>query len=186
MIRRSSFLTTLSEWRHISRCRPGKLHPNGEDSFEVFLRTMFGAEFDESMSMKQLRRYYQPVRMAGAWYSILQRTFIHRYPLLYNALVLSGLGVLRTLSMAWHRQIPGQNLVQGADHCLSRTRKSYIAFTPLTVAVGDVIMLIKGFRVPLVLRGKGTKWELISYAYVPGLMKGEQWDEKLCRGIRIS
>jgi hypothetical protein len=101
LIRGSSFVTTLSEWRHISRCRPGKLYPNGEDSFEVFLRAMFEAVDDERMSMKQLRRHYRPMRVAGGWSSILQRIFIHRYPLLYNALVGSGFGVLRLLNLAW-------------------------------------------------------------------------------------
>jgi hypothetical protein len=43
-----------------------------------------------------------------------------------------------------------------------------------TAAIGDVAMLVKGSRVPLIFRDRSTSWELIGHAYVPGLMKGEQ------------
>lgn len=46
-------------------------------------------------------------------------------------------------------------------------------------------MLVKGSRVPLVLRKRDTDWELIGHAYVPGLMKGEQWNEEKCERIII-
>lgn len=47
-------------------------------------------------------------------------------------------------------------------------------------------MLAKGSRVPLILRKKdATTWQLIGAAYIPGLMKGERWDEGKCQSIYI-
>ncbi|PVH69203.1 hypothetical protein DL98DRAFT_179421 [Cadophora sp. DSE1049] len=63
--------------------------------------------------------------------------------------------------------------------------RNHAALAPSIARVGDTIMLVKGSRVPLIFRERGTSWELIGNAFVPGVMKGEQWNEKRCQTIRI-
>jgi hypothetical protein len=67
----------------------------------------------------------------------------------------------------------------------SRTEKKYYALIPQIATIGDAVMMVKGSSAPLVFRKKSTDWKLIGHAYVPGLMKGEQWDEGKCEKIRV-
>jgi hypothetical protein len=72
------------------------------------------------------------------------------------------------------------------DHDFARAKDGYVALVPFAAEVGDAIMLVKGSRVPLIFRRKSiTTWELIGSAYVPGLMKGERWDEGRCETVKI-
>jgi len=75
-------------------------------------------------------------------------------------------------------QLPGNRM--------DRTKKSYIALISPIAAVEDaVVFVLKGSSVPPVFRDRGANWALIGHAYVPGLMKGEQWYEAKCQEIRI-
>jgi hypothetical protein len=63
---------------------------------------------------------------------------------------------------------------------------------PPMCEVGDVVVLCKGVKLPLVLRRKmgGEKsekereeWEFIGDCYVHGVMKGDAWNESNCRDL---
>jgi hypothetical protein len=66
-----------------------------------------------------------------------------------------------------------------------RLDNGYIGMVPWLVRRKDVIMLIKGGRVPLALRPRGNNYELLGDCYIHGIMKGEAFDESQCTPIRI-
>ena len=68
------------------------------------------------------------------------------------------------------------------------TQKGYFALLPAETVIGDQIVLLKGGKLPLVVRPREeTKTvELIGEAYVHGIMFGEAWKSSECESIRIS
>lgn len=67
-----------------------------------------------------------------------------------------------------------------------RTKSGYIGLGPRSTQKGDRIFLVRGFRVPLVLRLQGTDgWTLLGDCYVHGIMHGEAFDETKCRHLIV-
>jgi hypothetical protein len=66
-----------------------------------------------------------------------------------------------------------------------RTADGKLGLAPGLAEKGDKIMLLKGGRLPFILREREKGWELIGDTYVYGAMKGELWDEKNCEQIWI-
>lgn len=181
----SSICHRFWQWRRISKCRRGKLYPNGMDSMEVFQRLLFTNYVYEKGSIKHPQACYWNVRATEGWAWLLRLFRLQRYPYLYETLVGLGFSVMRLpIFLLWD---PHSFLVSSTilNNCLSRTKGSYIAIVPPITAVGDKIVLVKGCWLPLVCRKKDVSWELIGNAYVPGLMLGEKWDETKCKTIRI-
>lgn len=59
------------------------------------------------------------------------------------------------------------------------TQHDRIGTGPLNIRQGDYIALLRGCRVPLVLRQDGSFFRLVGPCYVSGIMQGEVWtDEK--------
>lgn len=73
---------------------------------------------------------------------------------------------------------------------LARGANGYLSLVPAAAVEGDVIMLAKGGRVPLVLRpdkqdGGDGHWKVVGEAYVQGIMDGEGWDEAKCEKLKV-
>lgn len=56
---------------------------------------------------------------------------------------------------------------------------------PRATEGGDKIVLLKGSRVPVVLREAAGKWIVVGDCYVHGVMFGESWKEDCCREFLI-
>ncbi|KAK0634577.1 heterokaryon incompatibility protein-domain-containing protein [Bombardia bombarda] len=69
---------------------------------------------------------------------------------------------------------------------LGSSNKGYLCLLPKTTEVGDQLTLLKGGRVPVILRPRGGgTMEFVGEAYVHGIMNGEAFQEKGCSEIRI-
>jgi len=68
---------------------------------------------------------------------------------------------------------------------LMRTSKDYLGLAPADTKEGDIIAILKGRRVPFVMRSRGGPWELIGGCYLHGVMHGEAFDEDSCSEVRI-
>ncbi|KAF2758095.1 hypothetical protein EJ05DRAFT_500613 [Pseudovirgaria hyperparasitica] len=60
------------------------------------------------------------------------------------------------------------------DFFVSSARR--IGWVPFRARAGDHICVLKGMRIPVVLRAHGGAWKFIGACYVHGLMDGEVWD----------
>jgi len=72
----------------------------------------------------------------------------------------------------------GMAAISSASLMMNRRRlivseKSITGLAPWDTEVGDVICVLLGCRIPVILREKNGKWELIGEAYVYGYMDGE-------------
>ncbi|RYP06079.1 hypothetical protein DL764_003369 [Monosporascus ibericus] len=77
------------------------------------------------------------------------------------------------------------HLASLADRRVFRTARGYIGLAPALADVGDEIVLVKGAKVPLVLRPRGEARTLQGDCYVRGVMQGEAYNERDCIPIRI-
>lgn len=51
---------------------------------------------------------------------------------------------------------------------------------------GDVVALIRGAKVPMILRRRGSQlYEIVGDAYIRGIMFGEAWDQGRCHEIQL-
>ena len=65
------------------------------------------------------------------------------------------------------------------------TRMGYFALVPPKTKIGDQVGLLKGGKVPLILRQEDNKWRLVGESYVHGIMQGEAFDETKCRELEL-
>ncbi|KAK5737564.1 hypothetical protein LTR17_006611 [Elasticomyces elasticus] len=68
---------------------------------------------------------------------------------------------------------------------LSWTSKGYLALLPEAAIAGDLIVILRGGRLPFVVRPVEHGHRLIGPAYVHGIMNGEAYDEESCGDLRL-
>ncbi|RYP17233.1 hypothetical protein DL765_004618 [Monosporascus sp. GIB2] len=72
-----------------------------------------------------------------------------------------------------------------ADRRVFRTARGYIGLAPALAGAGDEVVLVKGAKVPLVLRPRGEARTLQGDCYVRGVMRGEAYNERDCIPVWI-
>jgi hypothetical protein len=66
------------------------------------------------------------------------------------------------------------------------TNKGHVVLCSEHVNQGDVIALIRGAQVPFILqRQSGGKYQIISEAYVDGIMDGEAMELSKCQAVEL-
>jgi len=71
----------------------------------------------------------------------------------------------------------GLNLSPLTDRGFIWTREGYLGLASALADVGDEIVVVKGGKVPLILRPEGAHWRLQGDCYVRGIMNGEAFRE---------
>jgi hypothetical protein len=102
-------------------------------------------------------------------------------------------GVFKTLGFLGHLKSTRHSfgefssyLTQVYDRRLGGTAKRYLCLLPMHAQVGDQIAILKGGRVPVVLRPLDDGYvQFIGEAYIQGVMDGEAFREEECVEIRI-
>ena len=69
---------------------------------------------------------------------------------------------------------------------LAWTGKGYLALMPADAAVGDLVVLLKGGKMPFILRPQAASMRLLGPSYVHGIMGGELMDEDAVGNISIA
>jgi hypothetical protein len=68
---------------------------------------------------------------------------------------------------------------------IGRTENGWLCLLPRGARVGDVIVLVKGGRVPLLLRVEGGRRAFVGEVYVEGIMNGEAFKDGSCEDFEI-
>lgn len=77
-----------------------------------------------------------------------------------------------------YRQMVGAMLYRRA----MQTADGGLGLAPGLAQSGDRVALLKGAKLPFILRDRGEYWELIGEAYIHGIMKGKAWTAEIERG----
>jgi hypothetical protein len=101
--------------------------------------------------------------------------------------VFKALGFLGYTISTWHGFGDFSSyLTQVYDRRLGGTARRYLCLLPLHAQVGDQIAILKGGRVPVVLRPLGDGYvQFIGEAYIHGIMDGEAFREEECVEVKI-
>jgi hypothetical protein len=164
----------------------------GQDMRDVFWQTMVGgcteAEFHT------IREEYQSIRRKYPLYRFLYAVRLTQYRwvcvallayLLACILLREKLGRPKPTDLRFFEH---QSMVN--DRRMFRSRGGLLGLGPAVCRRGDRIALLRGGRVPLVLRPVGNttstsapRWVLVGDAYIHGVMYGEAFDEEKCERI---
>ncbi|KAH7418554.1 heterokaryon incompatibility protein-domain-containing protein [Cadophora sp. MPI-SDFR-AT-0126] len=180
-------LSTLNNWQKLAVQNPKQKYPfsdSNETYFEAFWQTMLAGHILEETGKAQYRHSFL------AW----QRDMRHfeRFKKLWFCFPIFAVSTLRirqifilSLIIQWFMPNPnGLLFLSGTALAIGRrivrTEEGYLALVPGGTESGDRVFLLKGGRVPVVLRRRGEMWEVVGEAYVHGVMRGEAWDEGRC------
>jgi hypothetical protein len=79
---------------------------------------------------------------------------------------------LRTLAEPFDKAEGG---FRGARRFFVSARGRF-GWAPFRTEVGDRACVLRGMRVPVIMRSRGAQYEFIGLCYVHGFMDGETWD----------
>ena len=180
--RLATYLKTMIEWEDMALSNAESRYPSGESQLEAYWHCLctghYTCTYEEAQAdFMTWRVQFNDVRRAGKACRLL-------------GMGDSNFGIVlgATLSKAFRN--PSKQFrffCDGTDgRRLVRTAKGYLGLVPREARTGDMIAILKGGRVPFVLRSRGGSWQLIGASYVHGVMHGEAFDGESCQPIRLT
>ena len=168
-------------WEKLGGANDKRLYITGETSHDAYWQTIItGCPPEEVDQIRdEFARYRKSTR--------LERTMgflnLSKSPWLCMAMIMLW-GFFRPATAPCAAF--AQRLQYVGDRKLMRTLGGYLGLVPKSASIGDHIVLLKGGRVPYVLREAGrNKFELIGECYVHGVMHGEAFDAERCKHMII-
>jgi hypothetical protein len=174
-------LTTFINWETFADI-------SKNDQEIVYWRTVSGADtLDDSGTMEaSYKEWYAslaPVRKLIQW----------RIDKITPAAMFKSFGFIGYLRTTWEKYPEFGRLVaaHATGRRLAKTGQGSLCLVPAETVQGDSIILVKGGRFPLVVRGVGEhidgkkEWNLVGECYMHGIMNGEAFLENNCVDIRI-
>jgi hypothetical protein len=176
-------------WEKIAGVHSGtKYWPTGEDMLDVYWQTLImGNVGDDSDATKQ--EFHQWKRLHPARIPNLLSSKWLQWMNLPIGLYVSISGIRATFGHGYqHGPIVAfsKKLETTLHRRLFKTTKGCIGIGPRCLKKGDAVTLFKGGMVPLVIRSRGDKWELIGDCYVHGIMHGEVYSAQSCSVLCIA
>ena len=190
-----SFQLKLLNWKHVGLLHTWKRYPTGESRDDAFWRCLTaGRAFKSDTNFNLVRRYYK----AWSRYLFLHPRLLWPFPHFAKAAIFSlliALGMLRT-SFALccflpfygrnRRQEAFSNMCTGVSgRVIIRTGQGYTGLAPQDTKEGDSVFLLKGGKLPFILRESGENWRIVGDCYIHGIMDGEAFDDERCATIWI-
>ncbi|WAO89022.1 HET domain-containing protein [Fusarium falciforme] len=151
---------------------------DGYDPLAVYWQTLCVGTFTSGGRHATAQLFY-------SWRSSLRPVFhLHQWRVdsLFRPLAFLGY-VMRT----WRDYSEFASLLEPVyERRLGRGENGFLALLPGDAEVGDRIVLVKGGRVPLLLRRDGEgQYRLVGEAYVHGIMDGEMFEEAKCVEMKM-
>lgn len=179
-------LTMWWKWEEVIYYRSGRDYPTGGSIKEAYARTLVldqftsGFEFEDISKLLESRKF-----LMGDWARIqmVGRRTIGALEWTENVLPFFMQVHLKTKKPGEKFQLDTIALDQFTRmlfRSMFLTEGGYIGVAPPQAREGDTVFFVKGSRVPLILRPRGDRWELIGDAYVHGVMQGEAFKEEEC------
>ncbi|KAI0839143.1 HET-domain-containing protein [Hypoxylon sp. FL0890] len=168
----------LDDWSRVAKIREEKLYITGEPIRDAFIQTLATESTHESI--ERLREQLDILERSATitrWLRFLPK-FVPDW--LLDKAVCLGHAVLfyrRNDQMTLDFRIHLSSL---ADRRVFRTDKGYIGLGSALAEAGDEIAVVKGAKVPLILRTMGSQWTLQGDCFVKGIMRGEAYGQDDC------
>jgi hypothetical protein len=188
----AQLLTTWFAWEETIDYRSGRTYPTGGTIKEAYARTLVLDHFNSGFTHTDIERLLESRKFLGldwSWIKIVGPRTIGAIGWAENKLPFFMSVHLKDKKPGQKPQFDSIALDQFTRMLFRRmflTEGGYIGVAPPQAREGDSIFLVKGSRVPLVMRPhKDDTWELIGDCYVHGVMHGEAFQEDECAEIMI-
>ena len=182
--------TPIAEWENISQARSKTIYaPTGEDILDAYWQTLVCGHFPEGKNATK-QRFAQWDQACAPFRAM------PTHPLLRWTLPLFSIRAFINF-VRKPRDEDSEELAIGfrkgmelasMQKRLFKTESGWIGMGPSLAQKDDRIALLKGGKVPIVLRRvcEGKQWNLIGDCYLHGAMHGEVFDEEKCQDIHVS
>jgi hypothetical protein len=183
---------TLLNWERMTGAHCGKLYLTGEHILDVYWQTFLAGSAHsnfpdnwkkERTSFEKAFNGYNYPCYLGLHYSetaySIAMLILALFSFLYAPLALLGYGIFKR-GVKWTVEGGVSLKPVFENRRMFTTENGYIGLGPRDMRVGDHIALFSGGSMPLVMRTKGTKLELVGDCYVHGIMYGERYREDQC------
>lgn len=173
----------LDDWSRVARLWEPQPYITGESIRDVFVQTLVAESSHEAIEIlrRQLDILLRNATIAR-WLMRLPRCLpdwiTDRLIYLVHAVLFYNRSDQMTLDFRIH-------LSSLADRRVFRTEKGYIGLGSALAEVGDEVAVVKGAKVPMVLRTAGSQWTVQGDCFLKGVMQGEAYREDECRQMWI-
>jgi hypothetical protein len=156
---------------------------NGEPLSDAFFQTLMIGNTSPTENFRALRSDYLAWSKGQRPLSILSK--------LKLGFLQTPIAAAHTLTNSAVMKDPPSSFQKRISHIifrrLVRTQQGYLGLAAGKVEVGDQIWLLKGSKVPVILKAcnRGAGWKVVGDAYVHGIMYGEGFDEGKCGLIKL-
>ncbi|KAI2616091.1 HET-domain-containing protein [Hypoxylon sp. NC1633] len=173
----------LRNWSRVARLRKREPYVTGEPIRDAFVQTLVTDSTQESIeSLRVQLDILERDASIARGLSMLSRLFpqwiVDRVVYVTHALLFYNRTDQLTLDFRIH-------LSSLADRRIFRTDKGYIGLGSALAEVGDEVAVVKGAKVPLILRASGSQWILQGDCFLKGIMQGEAYREDECTRMWI-
>lgn len=183
-------LTTSWDWEETVGFRSGKTYPTGCSIKEAYARTLFLDNFSNGYTAEDVQKVWESRKAFKTSWSMIK----HVGPKTIGALEWAENRMPFAMAVRLKGKKPGEKFQADTimrdqfNHALSRrafvTDGDHIGLAPVSAEVGDSVFLVKGSRVPLVLRpGQDGRWILVGDCFMHGAMYGEMLKEDRCGDV---
>ncbi|KAI1455893.1 HET-domain-containing protein [Annulohypoxylon moriforme] len=173
----------LDDWSRVTKLRGSKIHFTGPEPYltgeamrDAFVQTLVTESTNESIeTLRQQLDILERNAVIAKWLGFLPKNFPNwltdKAVSLLHAVLFCRRNDQMTLDFRRH-------LSSLADRRGFRTDKGYIGLGSALAEAGDKIVVVKGAKVPLILRAAGSHWTLQGDCFVKGIMQGEAYHEE--------
>ncbi|KAF2811387.1 uncharacterized protein BDZ99DRAFT_497166 [Mytilinidion resinicola] len=172
----------IYDWEDVFEAGSRRKYTTGEDMLKVMWQTCVACLYPEGK--EKTRHMFHLFLRRQALLKVIRNMGLHQHIWIYMLVAIIG-HVFHSLGI----KNPEMDfrMAVGAMGCISaaRTADGYVGMVPGITEIGDRVAILKGGKLPFILRERGSDWELIGDAYIHGIMKGEAWNESLCHPIGI-
>jgi hypothetical protein len=178
-------------WEEIAQFRAGKRYRHtGESIFDAYWQTvLFGAyDFQHEKKDRVREEFIDSFAILRKPWLLAERLQLHRFKHLWAiysvaVMILRGFGVFgkdkRSVGI-----LAFSNRSSEVDRRrMIRTGTGYIGLTVHAAQVGDYVCLLKGARMPFLVRPASSGFHLVCDCYIRGIMYGERWRPENCETL---
>jgi hypothetical protein len=167
----------------VARARSRFKYITGPDILDVYWLTLRGGAHTEGYDTARME-FYKSTRILR-WIRPFS-SFLPVYHVLLT--ILAALALIRHyLGYDGHVFQPQTAFLAKCSTAaywrIIRTKRGYVGLAPALSTVGDQIPIVKGGKLPLVIREERENWQLVGDSFIHGMMGGQVFEEEKCQRI---
>lgn len=169
----------IDDWGTVLEVDSRSAYHTGENMRDVLWQVCTARRFDDGDSEETVQKAFHRFEKRQKYLRAIRKLHLHHFLWVWMAVVMVG-HLLRFFGienpeMAFRTKVAGM-----INRQAMKTSQRSVGMVPGIAKVDNVIVLLKGGRLPFVVRQRGEEWELIGDCYVHGITNGEAWEENKC------